>query len=274
MHYQLSTEHLVVFESALFRTTSTCIWTDDYVLIVDPNWLPAEVFHIHRFIEWRSKGKELYLLFTHSDYDHIIGYGAFPGFTTIASQRFVDNPDKARQLQQAIDWDDEYYIQRDYAPLTYPAIDLPIAEEGQTMRIGQDDYVFYQAPGHNYDGLLTFNRSRGILVVGDYLSNVEFPYVYHSFAGYRATLATLKKLVASGEVNTLITGHGDYTTDRVEMERRITDSFDYLQQLETSVKTGEAFDFDGLMQRYSFPVIMRQFHDKNLALLRVEMASG
>jgi len=263
MKHQLSTEHLVVFESALFRTTSTCIRTEEYLLVVDPNWLPAEVEYIRSFAALYGKGKELYLLFTHSDYDHIIGYGAFPGFTTIASQ-----------LQQAIDWDDEYYIQRDYAPLTYPTIDLPIAEEGQTMRIGQDDYVFYQAPGHNYDGLLTFNRSRGILVVGDYLSNVEFPYVYHAFADYRATLATLKKLVTSGEVKTLITGHGDHTADRAEMERRIADSFDYLQKLETSVSTGTSFDFEGLMQRYAFPVIMRKFHDKNLALMHTEMASG
>jgi len=266
MHHQLSSENLVVFESALFRTTSTCIRTEEYLLLVDPNWLPAEVDYLRRFAGLHGDVKELFLLFTHSDYDHIIGYGAFPGFSTIASQRFVDNPDRNAQLQQAIDWDDEYYIRRDYAPLTYPVIDLPVGGDGQEMQIGRDNYVFYQAPGHNYDGLLTFNRSRGILVVGDYLSNVEFPYVYHSFSAYRATLATLAKLIASGDVKVLVTGHGDHTTDAAEMARRIADSYAYLDALDTSVANGTEFDFDGLMRRYEFPGIMRKFHDKNVAL--------
>lgn len=271
MHHQLSTDHLVIFESALFRTTSTCIRTDDYLLIADPNWLPAEVDYLRRFTALHGAGKECFLLFTHSDYDHIIGYGAFPGFTTIASQRFADNPDAAGQLRQAINWDDEYYIRRDYAPLTYPAISRPVSGEGQAMKLGDDEYVFYQAAGHNYDGLITFNRSRGILIVGDYLSNVEFPYVYHSFSGYRATLETLEQLIASGEVSVLVSGHGDHTGDRAEMEQRITDSRAYLDALEAAVRNDTPFDFDRLMQRYDFPVIMRKFHDKNVALIRNEL---
>lgn len=266
MPIQLDHPDLTVHESQLFRTTSTIIHTDDYVLVVDPNWLPAEVDFLADLARQYGRGKEKFLLFTHSDYDHIIGYGAFPGFTTIASQRFVDNPAKASQLQQAIDWDDEYYIQRDYGPFTYPTIDRPVGKDGQPMGIGTDSYVFYQAPGHNYDGLLTFNQSRGILVVGDYLSNIEFPYVYHSFAAYRATLDQLEQIIDTGQVKVLVTGHGDHTTDRAEMERRIRKDRAYLDDLKTSVANGTEFDFEGLMQEYDFPVIMRKFHDKNVAL--------
>ncbi|MFT6001167.1 MAG: hydroxyacylglutathione hydrolase [Neolewinella sp.] len=270
MPIQRTTPNLTIHESQLFRTTSTIIYTDNYVLIVDPNWLPAEVDGLAALTAAHGAGKEKFLLFTHSDYDHIIGYGKFPGFATIASQAFVDNPDQAAQLAQAIAWDDEYYIKRDYA-LVYPAIDRPIFGDGTEMTIGTDNYVFYQAAGHNYDGLLTFNRSRGILVVGDYLSNVEFPYVYHSFADYRATLNKLETLIGTGEVKVLVTGHGDHTTDWVEMEKRIRDSRDYLEELTTAITSGTDFDLDKWLGRYDFPLIMKKFHDKNVALLRLEL---
>lgn len=269
MKRQLSSPNLTIFESELFRTTSTCVVTNDCLLLVDPNWLPSEVQTIRGFAEKHGEGKEKYLLFTHSDYDHIIGYGAFPDFQTIASQRFVDNPDADKQLQQTIAWDDEYYIRRNYA-LSYPAIDHPISGEGQGMRIGADEYIFYQAPGHNYDGLLTFNRSRGILIVGDYLSNIEFPYVYHSFAAYRTTLQALEAIIASGEVKVLITGHGDHTTEREEMERRIRKDRAYLDGVESSVRSGTVFDFEALMKGYGFPGVMGGFHGKNMVLGRGE----
>ena len=271
MPVQLQSTHLTIHESQLFRTTSTIIHTDDYVLVVDPNWLPEEVDGLAALTAAYGVGKEKFLLFTHSDYDHIIGYGRFPGFTTIASQAFVDNPDQADQLAQAIAWDDEYYIARVY-PLVYPAIDWPVSGDGTQMTIGNDNYVFYQAPGHNYDGLLTFNSSKGILVVGDYLSNIEFPYVYHSFADYRAALDKLDKLIGTGEIKVLITGHGDHTTDQAEMEKRIRDSREYLDELTTAIASGTAFNLDKWLNRYDFPLIMKKFHDKNVALLRLELA--
>jgi glyoxylase-like metal-dependent hydrolase (beta-lactamase superfamily II) len=272
MKHQLNTPNLTIFESELFRTTSTCVVTNDYVLIIDPNWLPSEVEYIRQFTEQNGEGKKKHLLFTHSDYDHIIGYGAFPGFTTIASQRFVDNPEADKQLQQTVDWDDEYYVQRDYL-LSYPAINQAIGGERTSIKIGNDDYLFYQAPGHNYDGLITFNQSRGILIVGDYLSNIEFPYVYHSFKDYQATLATLETIIQSGKVNTLITGHGDHTTDHQEMNQRIADSRVYLAAVESSIRDGADFDFDRFVERYDFPGIMRKFHDKNVDLAKVEFGT-
>ena len=144
-----------------------------------------------------AEGRECFLLFTHSDYDHIIGYGKFSHFRTIASEAFAHTTDREKALRQVTDWDDSNYVTRDY-PLVYPPIDRPIAGQGIEFTLGEDTYAFYQAPGHNADGLITFNRSRGILVVGDYLSNIEFPYIYHSIDDYRTTLDMLEGLIRSG----------------------------------------------------------------------------
>jgi glyoxylase-like metal-dependent hydrolase (beta-lactamase superfamily II) len=264
---------LTIFESELFRTTSTCLHTDDYLLIVDPNWLPSEVATIRAYCDKHGTDKKKYLLFTHSDYDHIIGYGAFPAYTTIASQRFVDNPERDEQLKQTQNWDDEYYIKRPY-PLTYPMIDEPVTSDGITRKFGGDDYAFFQAPGHNYDGLITFNRSQGVLIVGDYLSNIEFPYVYHAFADYRATLDKLEQLLNTETVRFLITGHGDHTSSPKEMHQRLADSRAYLDAIDKSVTGQQPFDFDRFITRYDFPVIMRCFHDKNVALRQAEVTKS
>ena len=78
MIIQRKTARVLLLESDLFRTVTTIIEGEDFLLLVDPNWLPREVEFIAREVDRRRAGKQLYLLFTHSDYDHIIGYERFP----------------------------------------------------------------------------------------------------------------------------------------------------------------------------------------------------
>jgi len=72
MKIQYQDTNLVVFESALFRTTTSLIIGNDHIVIVDPNWFPIELNFIWNFIQALDITVEKYLLFTHSDYDHII----------------------------------------------------------------------------------------------------------------------------------------------------------------------------------------------------------
>ncbi len=271
MKLQLETPTLLLFESALFRTVSTLIVGADHLLLADPTWLPGEVESIADRVSTLAAGRELFVLFTHADYDHIIGYGRFPDARTIASRAFAENPSPEEPLQQIRAFDDAYYITRDY-PLAYPTITWPIAGDGITRQLGSEEYVFYQAPGHNPDGLITFNVAKGILIVGDYLSNIEFPYVYDSVARYRETLAKLEGIVRGGRVRMLVTGHGDHTGDPTEMLRRIADSHAYLDALEQSVREDTPFDLDELFRRYAFPGIMAKFHAGNVATFRRELS--
>lgn len=269
MKIQFEKDGLVVLESALFRTTSTLLFAEDYVLLVDPNWLPIEIDFIVELINKRGADKKKYLLFTHSDYDHIIAYGKFKDFETIASQNFVDNPKAADILELIRLFDDENYIKRDYE-IAYPSIKFSIDKDDYAHCLMEDVYVFYQAKGHNSDGLISFNRSQGILIVGDYLSNIEFPYIYESVKEYKQTLGKLAHIIETENVKILIPGHGDYCTDKKEMLLRIKESYDYISELETSVVKGKAFDFERLFNRYQFPSIMKKFHKGNVALLQKE----
>jgi len=265
MKIQFRSDELIIFESALFRTTTSLIIGKSYLMLVDPNWLPIELDFITETILSVGKGKEKYLLFTHSDYDHIIGYGKFKDYKTIASENFVNNISKNEVLKDITKFDDAYYIKRTYV-VEYPIIEIVISGEYEKLTIGSDEYSFYQARGHNADGLLIHNTTKGILLAGDYLSNVEFPYIYDSVDNYLATLSKFERIMNEKQVSLLISGHGDYTSHKAEMMTRIKKSRAYITQLIESVTLDKAFDVEALLGGYEFPIIMKEFHLKNLKL--------
>lgn len=267
---QFKTPYLTVFESALFRTTTTLVETEDLLLLVDPNWLPIEIDNIRQIVRNSQGDKPLYLLFTHSDYDHIIGYQAFPDATVIASQALVDNPDKTSILKQIKDWDDENYIKRSYS-IEYPKVDIIIKEDAQQLKVGHTVLTFYLAPGHNTDGIFTIVESLGIWIVGDYLSNIEFPYIYHSSYAYEDTLKKVLTILEKHAPKVLVTGHGDVALSSQEILQRQKDAFAYITSLRSAIAENRTFDFDQLMGDYDFPKIMRQFHDGNVKLMKKEL---
>jgi len=269
MKIQHQSPHLTIFESAIYRTTTTLIKGKDYLLLIDPNWLPIEIAFIQQIVEEEESGKEKFLLFTHSDYDHILGYKAFPDFKTIASQAFVDKADKEQVVEEIRKFDDEYYVERPYL-IEYPNINIALNEPITKMSLQEDQYTFYQAKGHTNDGLLVWNQTKGILVVGDHLSNIEFPFIYDSLSNYRRTLQSLQQIIATNQVAILITGHGDSTTDVSEMKRRITADLQYLVDLEQSIIAGTPVDLSSLLAQYPFPKGLAKCHQDNIVLVEKE----
>ena len=85
------------------------------------------------------------------------------------------------------------------------------------------------------------------------------------------SLDILSSLIKPGNVATLIPGHGDYTTDRIEMEQRLSDSIDYLNRLKLHIDGKTTFDFASYVKRYSFPKVMGKFHAGNLKLVGEEV---
>jgi glyoxylase-like metal-dependent hydrolase (beta-lactamase superfamily II) len=231
MKIQFQNENITVFESALYRTTATVIALTEAVIIVDPNWLPIEVEFIAQFVHTNYKDHEQYLLFTHSDYDHIIGYGKFPNAKVIASEKLVTNPDKDAIIKQITDFDNEYYIKRNYL-ISYPTVDFTILYNGQILHINGVDFIFYHAPGHVRDGLFTLIPALDCWIVGDYLSNVENPMVDDNLEDYIQTLQQAENLVNQyPSIHLSITGHGDIAKSRTEILKRIATDLEYLHTL-------------------------------------------
>ena len=271
IQYQDSTT--TIFESALYQTTSTAINLEKLILIVDPNWLPIEIETIQIYVSKIRYSKPVYLLFTHSDYDHIIGYRAFPEAKVIASEAFKNNPNKEKTIAQINNFDDENYILRNY-PIEYPTVDIMVSCDFQKIKIEEVEFIFCKAIGHNSDGIFTMIPSLGIFIVGDYLCEVEFPFIYVSGFLYFETLKKAKKLMEQFEPIILIAGHGKYSKNKKEMLNRIVESEKYINDLIYSIKNKTPFNLDLFLKKYNFSKNMVSTHKNNLEILKKELTKS
>lgn len=267
---QFQNEDVTVFQSAIFQTTSTVVQTKDLVLLVDPTWLPHEIEEIQKYVSQIRNGRKLYLLFTHGDFDHIIGYQAFPDAITIGSKGMDELSDKEEMLALIRDFDRKYYIERNYSIL-FPQLDIVIEREGKQVAIGETRLTFCLAPGHTQDGLFTIIEPLGIWIAGDYLSDFELPFLYHSSKEYLETLEKAREIMRKIKPSLLIPGHGKVTTDHDEMRRRIATSHLFLQRLIDAVLEENPSKLDQLGKEYSFPSsFTMESHKKNIEMIRRE----
>jgi glyoxylase-like metal-dependent hydrolase (beta-lactamase superfamily II) len=154
-------------------TNSTVIDAHDAVILADPSWLPHEVMAIRQYLDGMLGERPLYLMFTHSHFDHIIDAGAFPEAMTVASQAFVGRSDFQESLDDIRDFDDEWCLERPH-PIRYPAIQHPVGHLA-TIQDGRMKLQVLLAPRHGACSMFVLETSTGTLLAGDYLSDVEMP---------------------------------------------------------------------------------------------------
>jgi len=259
---QFQNHTITVFQSTLYMTTSAIIQTNEAIIMTDPNWLPSEIQEIQDFINNIQGDKQLYIIYTHSDFDHIIGSGAFPEAKVIASKRFDDNSNKAESIQKVHQFDQKYYLHRSYSPV-YPTVDIVVSEDGYTVELDSITMTFYQAPGHTDDGLFTVIEPYGLFLSGDYLSDVEFPFIFSSYKDYVNTMNKAEKILHNHAITTHIPGHGMTTQNQQEIQKRIDSSRYYLTQLPQD--KGELENY--LRSEYSFFEGMKSIHTDNKEMI-------
>ncbi|MFD2370506.1 MBL fold metallo-hydrolase [Brevibacillus sp. GCM10020057] len=271
---QYTDERVTVFQSALYQTTSTVISLDEHIIIVDPNWLPDEIRDIQDFVRSIQGDKELYLLFTHGDFDHIIGYRAFPGARTIGSRALRDHPKKEHKLRLIREFDATHYLTRDY-PIEFPELDIVITEDRQQLVLGQTTLHFFLAPGHCADGLFTVVDSLGLFVAGDYLSDFELPFIYDSAKAYVETIQLAQKIIDEHRIRLLVPGHGQTTDNRQEMKRRAHLALDHLERLTQAVIAGDEVAIASLEKEHAFfSPTTQESHRENVRIIRSEYGEG
>lgn len=254
----LQKNNLTVFKSVLFQTTSAVIIGEESIILTDPTWLPQEIREIKEYIDEVKDNRQLYIIYTHSDFDHIIGSGAFPGATVIASEAFQANSRKQNILEEVNAFDQEYYIERDYE-VAYPIVDNVIKKDGSTIKCADMTLTFLKAPGHTDDGLFTIVEPFGIFLSGDYLSDVEFPFIASSYKDYVRTVEKAERLVEDYAIAFHVPGHGNVTDQTDEIRDRISLSKNYLKRLKADDQTLEK----DLRKKYRFFEGMKESHYQN-----------
>jgi glyoxylase-like metal-dependent hydrolase (beta-lactamase superfamily II) len=172
-------------------------------MLVDSPYFPDELEMLPEML--RQSGFEpVGLLATHGDWDHLLGRLAFPeaslGVAESTATRIREQPGVAQKKLR--DADNEYYVRRS-RPLSLGSYQ-PLPVPGK-LELGGQEIELYPGEGHTNDGMILFARWCGVLVVGDYLSDVELP-AWDDKPLYRATLERLRGLVADADV--VVPGHG------------------------------------------------------------------
>lgn len=266
---------VTVFESDLYRTSSTVVVTDAHVVVADPCWLPREVEEIRAYVERVRGDRQVVLLFTHSDYDHIIGWGAFPGAAVVASGTFARRSvaERERSLDQIRDFDDQYYLKRNYT-IAYPDVDYPMDGDGAALPLGGARLVCYQAHGHNADGMMTVVEPYGVLILGDYLSDAEFPFIDHDSAAYEETLIKFEMIALRHDIKLFVPGHGSPSADLAHMKARRDADLRYIRELRRLVAAGDEAGLARLIADAPFPRNQRKYHEENANRIRRELADA
>jgi len=260
-----------VASSHVQKLQSVVVVTDELLVVVDPGYFADEVEHIQQFAKRFEDGqRQRYLVLTHSDFDHIVGAHAFPGYTVLAASTW-DEVNEQRAIEQIQRFDSEFYADRPWSGAMRRVVIQQFVDDGD--RLGQ--LTFYHASGHTADGLVTVvNR---VAIVGDYLSAVEFPFIYTSYVAYQNTLSHIRDVLKADDIDCVVTQHGPSADTPAEIERRLTLSEDYILRIDQLVqrgirerllvdeivRNGAHFQYDGA----PIPVGIQRFHENNIRLV-------
>jgi glyoxylase-like metal-dependent hydrolase (beta-lactamase superfamily II) len=216
----------LVLTSVLWQTNAVALRGGGEAMLIDSPYFPEELEALPDLLGGAGFGPDA-LIATHGDFDHLLGRLAFPGLALGLGEPTVErlHREPGAAQRDLRDHDAQFYVERT-APLALGQVQtLPVPG---SVELGDQEIELHAAEGHTADGTALFARWCGVLVVGDYLSNVEIPMVV-SLAAYRATLARLSPLVEAAE--TVVPGHGA-PHDRERALRLLDEDVDYLDALE------------------------------------------
>lgn len=240
--FQEIAEGVHVQPSLLYQTQSVVVADRFGVTVIDPNYFPHEILAARELAErLGGHGVGRWLALTHSDFDHIAGVPWFPDFQVLTQANWdLANEERARRAMA--DFDRETYIAR-ARPLAGPIRrDRGVRGDGEE-HLG---FLCFHAEGHTRDGLVLHHRASGALIVGDYLSDLEFPFVYVSVRAYAQTLERFARILAEHPPSVLVSQHGPVAFGPEAAARRLDEARGYILGLQAAAR--QARDADALAE--------------------------
>jgi len=197
-----------VLHSGIWQMTSAVLSCAGVSVVVDPGYFPRELDELAQLA--RSQGPVTMVAFTHGHWDHIMGWRCFPGAQILVSRSLREaiaqgSEVAAKNLRDAANFDRRWYIERGTEPAWPPLERTRALSDKELVQVGSTQLVALHLPGHSADGLGLWARDEGLLLLGDYLSPCEIPFV-EDLTAYRATLRRLLELIE--EVHCILPGHG------------------------------------------------------------------
>lgn len=189
------------FEGFLWQTTSLLVLADGASLVIDPAISESEVARIgRRALE--AGAPVQHVLITHGDWDHLCGVGGFPDAVVAMGEETAEKVASGAAHQSVRRAAEKY----GFVLSGPPRVDRAF-RRGSALALGSFVVETFPLLGHTADGSGFRLREFGLMVVGDYLSTVEFPFAT-SPSAYRMTLAGLIEMLRDDPPEVVIPGHG------------------------------------------------------------------
>ena len=188
------------FEAALWSTTSLLVVAEGESLVVDPAISVGEVAAIgERALELDAPIR--HVLITHGDWDHVCGIARFPDAAAVMGEETAERV-RSRGADSVKRAAETYGLEVSGPPRADQTF-----TRGAAVELGPFVVETFPLTGHTEDGTGYRIRDLGLLIVGDHLSPVEFPFA-KSTAAYRFTLAGLIETLRRDPPQAVIPGHG------------------------------------------------------------------
>jgi glyoxylase-like metal-dependent hydrolase (beta-lactamase superfamily II) len=188
------------FDASLWSTTSLLVVAEGESLVVDPAISSEEVAAIgRRALELDAPIR--HVLITHADWDHVCGIAHFPDAAAVMGEETAERV-RSRGAESVARAAETYGLEVSGPP----RVDRTFTR-GSAVELGPFVVETFPLVGHTEDGTGYRIRNLGLLIVGDHLSPVEFPFA-KSPAAYRLTLAGLIEMLRADPPEAVIPGHG------------------------------------------------------------------
>ena len=215
-------------QSGLWETGGAVVVDGGAAVLIDPGITVQEVDAIAERVATLGAEVEA-ILITHAHWDHLTGIGSFPSAQVCmgpaAAELLRSGPVAARMESQA-----DVHGFKARGTLRCDRV----LEPGMAAQVASLTVETLPVPGHTPDGLAFRIRAANAMVVGDYLSTYEFPFVYHSTAAYRGTVAALVDALEHDPPGVIVPGHGD-TLDASRALALAAEDLRYLHALRAAV---------------------------------------
>lgn len=256
-----------VLTSGIWQTTTTILSHGGSCVVVDPAYFPRELEAITARVA--ELGRADAVVFTHGHWDHVMGHAALPDAPVWLHRGLAEaiaggDPRAARYLEDAREFDSRWYVPRPHGH-QWPTARFGLAD-GERATLGAIEVRALDLPGHSPDGLGLIVED--VLLVGDYLSPCEIPFIDDAPA-YRRTLARLIEVLR--EIREVIPGHGPRLTAAEAIAIARAD----LAYVEAIIRAGERHDVEGArslaLPRADDVVGMRDHHRDNCAKVGIAL---
>jgi glyoxylase-like metal-dependent hydrolase (beta-lactamase superfamily II) len=193
-------EGVWVSQTPLWQTNAVLARSGPDTVLCDPCYTPGEIERLVALA--RETEGPIHLLITHGDFDHVCGIGYVPEAVVVAGAATaarIRSGAAAEQLEAAaaewgVTWTPELRVDR-------------VVEPGR-FECGAFRVEAVDASGHTPDGLAYVLLDQGVLLPGDYLSDMTYPFVNGGLEPMIATSRRLLDTLERHDLRWVVPGHG------------------------------------------------------------------